>query len=89
MVQKLADIKNATYIITDVPNQERKLDNKILFEEFAKFIPSPNITISNNNITALETCMKHYKDGDLILITGSLYLISSIRKHIQDIKGDI
>ncbi len=67
-------------VYTAEPVSERKLDSEVLADEFEKYCPSENF---EHGIDALKRAEKEWTEGDLILITGSMYLLGDILKKLR------
>ncbi len=78
MVEILGPIADKVY--TAEPVSERKLDSAFLAEKFEKYCISESF---GHGIEALERAQKEWKEGDLILITGSMYLLGDIIKKLR------
>ncbi len=57
---------------------ERKLDSDVLADAFSDKIPK---STHGKGIDALNAAIEDYEEGDLILVTGSTYLLGDIRKE--------
>jgi len=69
----------ADKVFTAEPVSKRKLDSQVLAEEFSVFAPSQ---CYEEGIEALEAAKKGWKEGDLIMVTGSIYLLGDIRRKM-------
>ncbi|MBS3816647.1 MAG: bifunctional folylpolyglutamate synthase/dihydrofolate synthase [Candidatus Thermoplasmatota archaeon] len=67
-------------VYTAEPVSERKLDSDKLAETFDRFCPSESF---EHGVKALEKAEEDWRDGDLILITGSMYLLGDIRRKMS------
>ncbi|MFP4051675.1 MAG: bifunctional folylpolyglutamate synthase/dihydrofolate synthase [Thermoplasmata archaeon] len=65
-------------LYTGEPVSERKLDSDVLADAFSDKIPK---STHGKGIDALNAAIEDYKEGDLILVTGSTYLLGDIRKE--------
>lgn len=65
-------------LYTGEPISERKLDSDVLAEAFSDKIPK---STHGKGIDALNAAIEDYRKGDLILVTGSTYLLGDIRKE--------
>ncbi len=65
-------------LYTAEPISERKLDSDVLAEAFSDKIPK---STHGKGIDALNAAIEDYREGDLILVTGSTYLLGDIRKE--------
>lgn len=73
----------AKFYLTEVPFEGRKMKVEEMEEELQKY--TNEIKSFENSKEAVDTVFKDSKDEDLIVITGSLYLISEIRGYILKI----
>ena len=71
----------ASFILTDVAYGKRSLDSDVLGQFYGRSL------VIRDNRKALEKALDLYEEGDLILVTGSLYLIADFRKIILDKKA--
>ncbi len=78
IVETLGPIADLAYIAE--PVSERKLDSKILCEEFESYCPAQAY---EHGIEALKIAEEEWREGDLILITGSMYLLGDILKKLR------
>ncbi len=62
------------------PNSKRRMDSSKLSEEFSDHCPVKSF---KNGIDALMDAVEEWKKGDLILVTGSIYLLGDVRKDGQ------
>ncbi|MGM0510816.1 MAG: bifunctional folylpolyglutamate synthase/dihydrofolate synthase [Thermoplasmatota archaeon] len=69
----------ADKVFTAEPVSKRKLDSHILAEEFSVFAPTQGY---GEGIDALEAAKEEWKEGDLIMVTGSIYLLGDIRRKM-------
>ncbi len=70
----------ADKVYTAEPVSERKLESEKFAEFFQEYCPSETF---EHGINALEKAEDDWKRGDLILVTGSLYLLGDIRKKMS------
>jgi folylpolyglutamate synthase/dihydropteroate synthase len=76
MLQKLVDFKNSNIYLTETPEKTRILkDYDTVFLNLAKFT-------SANPIDALDAAVSNASEEDLIVVTGSLYLVGKIKNAI-------
>lgn len=66
-------------VYTAEPVSERKLDSDILAEEFEDSCPVESFS---HGIEALKRAEDDWREGDLILVTGSTYLLGDIRRKM-------
>ncbi|MFO7793207.1 MAG: folylpolyglutamate synthase/dihydrofolate synthase family protein [Candidatus Saliniplasma sp.] len=59
------------------PDSKRRMDSSILSEEFSDHCTAKAF---EKGIHALEAAFQEWKEGDLILVTGSIYLLGDVRK---------
>ncbi|MBS3781827.1 MAG: bifunctional folylpolyglutamate synthase/dihydrofolate synthase [Candidatus Thermoplasmatota archaeon] len=71
---------SADMVYTAEPVSERKLDSQILCEEFESYCPSES---HEHGIEALEKAEEEWREGDLIVVTGSMYLLGDILKKLR------
>lgn len=69
-------------VILTTPESERALDPYIFAEEFEKYIGREKIKVIPLPLDALNYAKKHLTSEDILLITGSLYLVGKIEKVI-------
>ncbi len=69
-------------VFTAEPVSERKLDSKVLAQEFEKYCP---VSAFTHGIDALEAAKTEWREGDLILVTGSTYLLGDVRNRLEEI----
>ncbi len=69
----------ADKVFTAEPVSKRKLDRQVLVEEFSVFAPSQS---HREGIEAVDAAKKEWKKGDLIMVTGSIYLLGDIRRKM-------
>ncbi|MGM0405500.1 MAG: bifunctional folylpolyglutamate synthase/dihydrofolate synthase [Thermoplasmatota archaeon] len=62
------------------PKSERRMDSSKLSEEFLDYCPAKEF---GKGIEALMDAVEEWKKGDLILVTGSIYLLGDVRKDGQ------
>ncbi|MFP4141791.1 MAG: bifunctional folylpolyglutamate synthase/dihydrofolate synthase [Thermoplasmata archaeon] len=67
-------------VYTAEPVSERKLDSEVLAEDFEKYCPVEHF---DHGIKALERAEEEWSEGDLILVTGSMYLLGDILKKMR------
>ncbi len=79
MIDILGPITDVAY--TAEPVSERRLESKILAEGFQRHCPAGSF---GHGIEALRRAECEWKDGDIIVITGSLYLLGDILKKIKE-----
>lgn len=65
-------------VFTAEPVSDRKLDPEVLANEFNKYCPAASFS---HGYDALEAAKSEWKEGDLILVTGSIYLLGDILKR--------
>jgi len=65
-------------LYTGEPISERKLNSKVLADAFSDDIVKSS---HDKGIDALKAALEDYREGDLILVTGSTYLLGDIRKE--------
>ncbi|MEF8873545.1 MAG: folylpolyglutamate synthase/dihydrofolate synthase family protein [Candidatus Thermoplasmatota archaeon] len=82
MVEILGPITDKAYPAE--PVSERRLDSEKLAEDFREYCPAES---SDHGIEALRRAEDEWKQGDLIVITGSLYLLGDIRRKIEEDGG--
>lgn len=70
----------ADKVFTAEPVSERKFDSEELAELFGQYCPTESF---DRAIKALEKAEKECKEEDLILVTGSLYLLGDIRRDMK------
>ncbi len=70
---------DAEFNITKVPIEMRESSLVELSKEF-----SQEVTLHKNYSVALEQLMKNLKQNDILVISGSLYLIAAARKEILE-----
>jgi len=70
----------ADYVYTAEPVSERKLDSKVLCKKFESYCPAE---AHEHGIEALEKAKEEWSEGDLIVITGSIYLLGDILKKLR------
>jgi len=70
----------ADLVYTAEPVSKRKLDSQILREEFESYCPAESY---KHGIEALEKAKKEWSEGDMIVITGSMYLLGDILKKMR------
>ena len=66
-------------VFTAEPVSERKLDSRVLAKEFEGHCP---VNSYKHGIDALEAAKEEWREGDLIVVTGSIYLLGDIRNKI-------
>ncbi len=81
MVEVLGPIVDKVY--TAEPVSERKLSSEVLGEEFEKYCSAEYF---EHGLEALRKAEEDWRKGDLIVITGSLYLLGDIRKKASDLE---
>ncbi len=67
-------------VFTAEPVSERKLDSHILSQEFENYCSSKSF---DHGIDALRRAQNEWREGDLILLTGSMYLLGDILKKMR------
>ncbi len=77
MVSTIGPVSDMAF--TAEPVSERKLDSKVLAGELLKHCPASAFT---HGIDALDAAKAQWQDGDLILVTGSIYLLGDIRRKM-------
>jgi len=75
MVRILGPLADLVY--TAEPVSERKLDSDVLCREFESYCPTE---AHEHGLEALKKAEEEWSKGDLIVITGSMYLIGDILK---------
>lgn len=65
-------------LYTGEPVSERKLNSEVLADTFSDKIPKNS---HGKGIDALNAAIEDYREGDIILVTGSTYLLGDIRKE--------
>lgn len=68
-------------VYTGEPISERKLNSETLAGVFSSYCPSRSF---GKGIEAVKAAIEDWKEGDLILITGSIYLLGDVRKDGKD-----
>ncbi len=66
-------------VFTGEPVSERKLDSKKLADVFSEYCP---VSAFTHGTEALEAAKAQWQKGDLILVTGSIYLLGDIRREM-------
>ncbi len=79
MVKVIGPLSDITF--TAEPVSERKLDSKKLADEFEKHGP---VKAFEHGIEALESAKREWRRGDIIVVTGSIYLLGDIRKRLKE-----
>ena len=73
--------KDAIFVLTEVPfSHKRRLDVMQLKKYTEQFVPKNRIFYFNDFLKAFEYSRKIAGKKDVICVTGSLYLVSSVRK---------
>lgn len=72
------------FYLTEVPFEGRKMNTEDMEKEIREY--SNNIETFKIPEDGLNKIFKDYEKDDLIVITGSLYLISKLRKYIVETK---
>ena len=73
--------KDAFFVLTEVPfSNGRKLDVLQLKKYAEQFIPQNRIFYFHDFLKAFKFSHKIAEDNDVICVTGSLYLVASVRK---------
>ena len=80
MIEVLGPIVDKVY--TAEPVSERKFDSEKLAEEFEKFCKTESQSFEHGK-EALEKAEEKWKENDLIVITGSMYLIGDIVRKLR------
>ncbi|MFW6304922.1 MAG: bifunctional folylpolyglutamate synthase/dihydrofolate synthase [Candidatus Saliniplasma sp.] len=62
------------------PDSERSMDSEKLSHEFSDHCPAKPF---KSGFDALESAVQEWEKGDLILVTGSIYLLGDVRKDGQ------
>ncbi|MFW5945260.1 MAG: bifunctional folylpolyglutamate synthase/dihydrofolate synthase [Candidatus Natronoplasma sp.] len=70
----------ADLVYTAEPVSKRKLDSEVLCREFESYCPTETYA---HGIEALKKAEEEWTEGDLIVITGSMYLIGDILKKLR------
>ncbi len=84
--KKIASL-NGEYYLTEVPFKGREMKVE---EMKLELLPYTNkIKTFKDPIKGIKNILKNREDNDLIVITGSLYLISEIRKNIIGINNEL
>lgn len=73
MVKEIASL--ADEVVTTKPEYYRALESSVLADEFNKYLPARKITATQSVKKGIKVCLEKYRNGDLILVTGSLYII--------------
>jgi dihydrofolate synthase/folylpolyglutamate synthase len=77
----LSEIDNSYFVLTEVPfSGKRRLDVLQLKKYAEEFVPKKHIFYFQNFLKAYEFALRMANKDDLICVTGSLYLVSSVRK---------
>jgi len=77
----LSHNKNSVFVLTEVPfSHKRRLDVIKLKKYVEQFIPESRIFYFHDFLKAYQFTRKIAKKEDIICVTGSLYLVSSVRK---------
>ncbi|WP_100065033.1 bifunctional folylpolyglutamate synthase/dihydrofolate synthase [Miniphocaeibacter massiliensis] len=72
----------AKFYLTEVPFESRKMTVYDMKEELREF--TFNLEVYPKPREALDKAILDYEEDDIILVTGSLYLISQLRKYIVE-----
>lgn len=72
----------ADMIIATEPNNPRRLESNKLMKSIKKY--NKNVLAIKDVNEAVDRACHEYKEGDIIVISGSLYLIGDIRKYIKE-----
>ncbi|MEF8832332.1 MAG: folylpolyglutamate synthase/dihydrofolate synthase family protein [Candidatus Thermoplasmatota archaeon] len=78
MVKILGPLSDLVY--TAEPVSERKLDSQVLSQDFKDHCPAEDY---EHGIEALEKAEEEWSEGDLIVVTGSMYLLGDILKELR------
>jgi len=70
----------ADRVYTAEPVSKRKLDSEVLSREFENYCPAE---AHAHGFEALKKAEEEWREGDLIVITGSMYLIGDILKKLR------
>lgn len=81
MIEKLAPLAD-TIIITKVPFSERTMSTHELAEKISKY--NKSYVIEEETKKSIEKAIEIANENDLILFSGSLYLIGDVRKIIME-----
>ncbi|MDL2310340.1 bifunctional folylpolyglutamate synthase/dihydrofolate synthase, partial [Peptostreptococcaceae bacterium OttesenSCG-928-C18] len=73
---------SASFYLTEVPFEGREMTVDDMSEELKEF--TSDVRTYRNPKDALNKAIKNYEEDDIILVTGSLYLISELRKYIKE-----
>jgi dihydrofolate synthase/folylpolyglutamate synthase len=77
MLQKLANCRNSYIYLTETPNKTLYLkDYDEVFRKLAKIV-------TENPLDALDAAIANAGEDDLVVVTGSLYLIGKIKTLIK------
>ncbi len=68
------------HVFTAEPESERKLDSSVLAESFERYCPAED---HHHGIDAYRRAEEEWREGDLIVITGSMYLLGDILKELR------
>ena len=76
VVKKISSIAKKVYLVKT--NNNRAVDERILFKLFAKFIKKENIIKCS-----IKDCFKNLKNNDTVFCIGSFFLAGNIIKFIE------
>ncbi|MDR2646498.1 MAG: hypothetical protein LBC04_05030 [Holosporaceae bacterium] len=80
MLQKLISCRNSYIYLTETPNKTLYLkDYEEVFQKLAKIV-------TENPLDALNAAIANTDDEDLVVVTGSLYLIGKIKALIASLR---
>ncbi|MCP9331788.1 bifunctional folylpolyglutamate synthase/dihydrofolate synthase [Lentilactobacillus hilgardii] len=85
MVEKMATVKNVSIILTSFngPGKRNTADPQVLEEQVDSKERKKTVTdVIDDWQTAIDTIQKKLMTDDMLLITGSLYFISDVRKYL-------
>ncbi len=81
VLSELAKDRDAIFVLTEVPfSGKRRLPVHILKAFVKKYVPAKNIFYFRDFTKAFFFSQRMAKDSDIICVTGSLYLVASVRK---------
>lgn len=80
MVRALADVAD-TVVVTQPPLVERCGDPRRMVELFASLLGSKQVSFQLDPMTALEAALALASRGDVVCVTGSMFLVGAIRER--------
>ena len=80
ILKPLADLQNSSLFLTQSPFRGR------LLQDYGHWL-SRSHGSHVDPIQALKKAINHAKAGDLVVVTGSLYLIGYLKRHLRDKKN--